>query len=247
MWLHKDKDHYFYSNDSWETPKVSAVSYIKNNKYEVVTMEEMLNSNGDTYCFADIPVSVSSIRFYQISNANNHNHLIYDDVNIKSLTYGVCYEYINENNILTAEPMIVYDASAYLLGEVVTAFLTYGQYDSNGTSKTTISNVFTTWFKNKAASSQELKDVKILDYTGYAANGNSYEGLTKNASFSINEKWNTLCSQAGIDPKTGNARSVISLFTNVDVKFVIFIIFSVLLLSGAVAMFFLCKKRRKAH
>ena len=57
--------------------------------------------------------------------------------------------------------------------------------------------------KQRIKKESDLKNTKILDYTGYAANGNNYEGLAKTAFFSVNEKWRTMCAQAGVDPKTG--------------------------------------------
>ena len=53
-----------------------------------------------------------------------------------------------------------------------------------------------------------LKNTKILDYTGYTTNGNSYEGLEKTTPFSLSEKWNSMCNRVGIDPNTGKTRTV---------------------------------------
>ena len=76
-----------------------------------------------------------------------------------------------------------------------------------------------------------MKNYKIQDYTGYSSNNNSYEGLEKTSYFSVNEKWNTMCSQAGIDPNTGKKRSFINLsFLSSDTgKFVFFLGGSIIL------------------
>ena len=125
------------------------------------------------------------------------------------------------------------------------SYLTFGKSPSNGCIETTIVNVFNTWFKNKSASKDDLKNAKILDYTGYAANGNSYEGLTKNATFSVNEKWNTMCSQASIDPNTGLHRSVdLSWFKTNEFKGVLVIGGTALLVTGVLVVLLMMRKKR---
>ena len=130
----------------------------------------------------------------------NHNYLIYQDTFISKLDYGVCY-YVgissleDFNNISTAT---VFSADANMLGLVVEAYLTYGKDDSNGSTKDTVTNLNNTWFVNKSATDAELKKQMIMDYNGYANNGNSYKGLKKEASYSVHEKWNTMKSHAGL-------------------------------------------------
>ena len=76
-----------------------------------------------------------------------------------------------------------------MLAFVVEAYLTYGKSPSNGDVTYVIQSLYKTWFNNKSANKDEMKARKIYDYTGYAKNGNSYEGLTKDGLFSVNEKW----------------------------------------------------------
>ena len=154
--------------------------------------------------------------------------------------FGACY-YIDDTDIITSS---VSGASAHILGMVVEAYLTYGKNDSNGAVKQTLINLYNTWFKNKSATDEELKSQKIMDYTGYTANGNSYEGLEKNSYFSVNEKWNTMCSQVGIDPKTGKERNAfLDWFT--DKKIIVIAIGGVALMCAGFAAFIIIKKRKE--
>ena len=189
IWLNKNKD-------------INSVGYFYDNTFNMIDMLSVINSyNNNEYSYVDIPFSVSNIHFL-----NTDKYLINKDINVEQLSYGVCYN-IDDSSIST---MNVDGANASILSLVTESYLTYGKNDSNGCTESTVKNLFTTWFEHKSASSNELKETKILDYTGYASNGNSYDGLEKTSSFSVNEKWNTMCSQAGIDPKTGNKRSLIN-------------------------------------
>ena len=208
VWLNNQNSD-FYANDDWGTPCKNAIGYYDKDKWNVIVMPSVINSyDSNVYYYADIPASLTSIHFMRVSQSENHSYLVYQDRLINSLNYGACYfsgingydDYLNMYNAP------VMSADATLLSMVVESYLTYGKDLSNGCVESTIKNLFSTWFANKSATNDDLKNAKILDYTGYSSNGNSYEGLTKNSSFSVNEKWNTMCSQADIDPKTGEAR-----------------------------------------
>lgn len=209
VWLNNENT-YFYDNDEWGVPCKNAIRYSIDNTYYVIEMETAINtSDSRKYYYADIPYQVRSASFLRISGSEDHLYRIYQEANIDYLSYGICYyagtsSPDDYSNIRISSVM---NADAYILARVVESYLTYGKDDSNGTTKSTVKALYSTWFSNKKASKDELKNTKILDYTGYAANGNSYEGLEKNAYFSINEKWNTMCSQAGIDPNTGLDRN----------------------------------------
>ena len=172
-----------------------ALGYFEDDVYKVVLMLSELNSfDSLKYHYADIPENISEVHFLKFDG----DYLIVRDEMV-NLSYGVCYQF-SDDSISTCT---VYNATANLLAFVVEAYLTYGKNPSNGATNTTMKNVYTTFFANKSATQNDLKNVKISDYTGYAANGNSYEGLEKNSQFSVNEKWNTMCSNAGINPNTG--------------------------------------------
>ena len=208
IWLSNDNT-YFYENDEYGVPCKNGIRYQVDNNYYVIEMPYVMNSNSMKLYYADVPYRVTSISFLRLSGSTEHEYKIYQEANVSSLSYGVCYyagnSSLEDYSNLTMNP--VYGANAIVLSRVVEAYLTYGKDDSNGCTSFTIKNLFNTWFKNKSASKDDLKDAKIWDYTGYAANGNKYDGLTKNAQFSVNEKWNTMCSQAGIDPNTGLERN----------------------------------------
>ncbi|MBO6280350.1 MAG: hypothetical protein J6M95_02080 [Bacilli bacterium] len=200
IWLYDEENNV----DAWGNNTSNAITYLDNEVVKTIAMEEKINQDGKIYHYADIPSYITSIRFNKISSEINHNYIFYKDILVPSLIYGTCYS-ISEN---TYSSGIVKGADVYLLSEVVQAYLTFGESPSNGCVKQTVQNLYQTWFANKTASDNELKNEKIWDYTGYANNGNSYEGLEKNAQFSVNEKWNTMCSQVGIDPKTGQDRGI---------------------------------------
>ena len=177
-----------------------AVSYTKGDSYEIVKMEKTPNGyDSKNYYYADIPYTENSMHFLGIFE---NSTVLYDKF-IPAISYGSCYftgsSETDFENITTG---VVEGADYVILGLVVEAYLTYGKADSNGSTKQTITNLESTWFNKASATKEELKQNKIKDYTGYASNGNSYEGLTKTSDFSINEKWNTMKSQAGIRTKT---------------------------------------------
>lgn len=175
-----------------------AVGYIKEGTLQLVNMETTVNSFGRlTYRFADIPYELSEAYFIKLSG-------FCADFCVKTpLIYGSCFS-IRDSSLTTG---IVDGADAGLLGMVVEAYLTYGSSPSNGSVGSTISMVFQTFFKNKSASAEDMKATKILDYSGGSYKEGRYDpDAPKSAYYSVNEKWNTLCSNAGIDPKTGEAR-----------------------------------------
>ena len=219
-----------------------AISYYEDNKYNIVSMKYITNTmDARRYYYVDIPYSISSIRFLNISNVINHNYIVYREDKIDYLTYGTCYYYGNIEISTTG----VTDADAGMLARVTEAYLTYGKDDSNGTTQSTVQALFRTWFKNKAATTDELKNTMILDYTGYAKNGNKYDGLEKNQYFSVNEKWNTMCSQAGIDPKTGEIRGVDFLSWLKANKVVIIIVSVAVIGVAGFTTFLIIKKKKK--
>ena len=177
-----------------------AVSYIYSNVYHIATMSKVINSyDQKSYYYVDIPFEKNSLHFLRISQ----KYMIYQDTYIAGISHGCCYysgaKYADFDNITTKA---VDGADYVILGLVVEAYLTYGKADSNGCTEKTIKNLEETWFAKKSATADELKQNKIMDYAGYASNGNSYEGLSKTASYSINEKWNTMKSQAGVRTQT---------------------------------------------
>ena len=179
--------------------------YNVENIWTLIAMPSLINAtDGMVLYYADIPAANTSVTFYETDNTESHSYTIYDSYKVDTLSYGVCYT-PNGDSLVTAQ---VNGADATILAAVVESYLTYGDLPSNGTVASTVKSLYSTWFEKKSASDSALKSTQILDYTGYTANGNSYEGLTKKSSFSVNEKWNTMCSQAGIDPKTGEARSL---------------------------------------
>ena len=160
---------------------------------------------------------------------------------IESLKYGVCYSYINDKY----DTSIVYGADATLLSLVVEAYLTYGKSDSNGATKSTISNLNETWFKNKSATNDDLNNTKILDYSGYSKNNNSYEGLTKDTQYSVNEKWNTMLSGSGANQKEGLFKRLKDWLTNSSsVGYVLIGSVAVLTIAG-VTIYLIIRKKKK--
>ncbi len=174
-------------------------------KWTLVHMEEAV-CGGTSYWYADIPYDVSTFSFIECAAKEGHCYIYYGISSITQRTFGLCY-FFSAGIGGAFSTINVEGADRYLLARVVEAYLTYGKSPSNGTDKDTVTNLFRTWFEKKSATSNDLKDEKILDYTGYSVNGNTYDGLEKNSYFSVNEKWNTMCSNAGIDPSTGLTRS----------------------------------------
>ena len=250
VWL-RNENQAFYDLDPWDTPYQNAVYYeCGEDDYGYTIMAKTTNTfDNRNYYYADIPKEVRNISFLRMSSSESHDFIIDSEAPIVMATYGLCYE---------ANPMIdkdwdeintvnVSDADAYLLGKVVEAYLTYGKEASNGADSTTIINLFNTWFKNKSASSEDLKNVKILDYGGDAyINGEYNPDVPKSGVYSVNEKWSTICSIAGIDPKTGEKRSF-----NIDFSFFgnkAFLSFLVIFLFGLLGiggwLFMILRRRR---
>ena len=243
VWLNNENTK-FYENDAWGKSCQNAVGYYFDNKWNIIPMVKVDNTyDNKSYYYADIPYTLKSITLLKISQSDNHNYLIYESIPVESLSYGVCYFVnIDKYGIFTSP---VNGASAYILGCVVEAYLTYGKDDSNGSTKNTVSNLFNTWFKNKSASKDDLKKAMIDDYSSYK--NNSYADSVKDGRYSVNEKWNTLCSQAGIDPNTGKTRGL-NLFgwLSSDTAKIALIIGSITLVSvgGAVAFIIIKKKKQ---
>ncbi|MBO4667507.1 MAG: hypothetical protein J5666_05225 [Bacilli bacterium] len=211
VWLNNDNT-YFYGNDDWGSHCKNVIGYFNDeNNWQMVTMPSVINTyDNRNYYYADIPYYVTSVHFLRMGETEHHNYLMYQDVEISRLTWGGCYfaGTSSYEDFLNTKTSYVDGADSTLLSMVLESYLTYGMDFSNGCASTTIRNLYSTWFEHKSATSADLKNTKIMDYTGYAANGNSYEGLEKTSSFSLNEKWNTMCSNAGIDPNTGKTRTI---------------------------------------
>ena len=203
VWLSNDVAE-FYSDDEWDKPRKNAVAYLLNNTYQIVIMDNCRNSaDSRDYYYADIPAEAVSCHFLRVSN---NSGIIYEDNEVLFWQYGVCYLYALDGIINT---VTVPKADADILGLVVEAYLTYGKLPSNGSDTGTVSNLFNTWFKEKSATAEDLKNYKIKDYSGEGyKDGEYHPEVPKTAEFSVNEKWNTMCGQAGIDPKTGERRNV---------------------------------------
>lgn len=248
VWL-DNTNHYFSMDDYWGGKNTTTIGYSYNNTWNVIEMATAVNTyDKHMYYYADIPSDVTSVNFMAMSNSENHSCLVTKDCPVDALMYGVCYN-INDGWLGDggATTCVVEGADATLLSMVVEAYLTYGKDYSNGSYIGTVKNLFFTWFEYKSASSNDLKNAKILDYTGYSANGNSYENLEKGSSFSVNEKWNTMCSQAGIDPKTGKARSFnLSWLDGNTGKFVIYVggVSFIVVLSLSVLLFIKHKRKQ---
>ena len=181
-----------------------AVGFDNNSQYQVTPMSKITNSyDSVNYYYVDIPYEQKSLHFLKISNVENHNYLINQDFPVSYIMYGACYfGGSTEDAFKNIHTEVVRGADYIILGLVVEAYLTYGRYTSNGCTNTTVSTLEKTWFKEASATKEQLKENKISDYSGYSKNGNSYEGLLKDSLYSINEKWNTMKSQAGIGAKT---------------------------------------------
>ncbi len=211
VWL-RNENQAFYDLDPWGFSYQNVVYYeYGEDDYGYTIMAKTTTTfDNRNYYYVDIPKEVRNISFLRMPSNESHNFIIDSEAPIVMATYGLCYEAnpmidMDWNEINTVN---VSDADAYLLGKVVEAYLTYGKEASNGADSTTISNLFNTWFKNKSASSEDLKNVKILDYGGDAyINGEYNPSVPKSGTYSVNEKWNAICSKAGIDPKTGEKRS----------------------------------------
>ena len=244
IWFHNDNS-YISEKDNWGTPTKLVIGYVYEDNWYMTTFTNLQSTyDQKNYYYVDIPYQVYDVHFLRMSESENHNYLIYQNVHIPVLSYGVCY-YPTSSQIEHFDEIdtgVVMNADAVMLGSVVEAYLTYGKEDSNGSTKNTVNNLNETWFKNKSASNDDLKNAKILDYTGYAANGNSYEGLIKNAIFSVNEKWNTMKSTAGVG---SSGFDFFSWLTSSDTLWIIAIIGVAGLTIGAVTILVIIKKKRK--
>ena len=244
IWLNNDNEE-FYDVDDWSSESKNAIGYINQDKYNIIVMESIINIyDSSQYFYADIPYNITSIDFLRLSNNDNHNYLIYQNNHINNLTYGICYHMnINDYSNISISP--VSKATASMLGLVVEAYLTYGKDASNGSVEATVRNLYNTWFSDKSASKDELKDTKIKDYTSYSQE-TGYEGATKEAWYSVNEKWNTMCSMAGIDPNTGEARGLsLSFLNNSTMLMIITVLITGLIVTAGIVVFKIIKKKRE--
>ena len=228
IWLKADND----------TNEEFAVAYNENNKIAFKTMNTVTNfAMNENFNYVDIPFDVEQVNFVS-GKLDSKFFLVSREFFVSSLTYGVCYNVKPKSQEL--DYIEISGADANLLSFVLEGYLTYGSNKSNGCIKDTIKNIFFTWFKNKSATTKELRSTKILDYSGYSKNGNSYEGLTKDTSYSVYEKWLTLCENVGINAKTGKDISLVP-------HIYIFLIISVAIGLSTASVYVVIKlKKRKA-
>lgn len=232
VWLNNDNAN-FYEGDH-----VNGVKYTYQDKTYVIEMPAITNPyDGFKYFYADIPFELNTVSFIRLKGED------ISQVNTVNIQYGCCYYRDIDSNVSTT---YVNGANAEMLASVVESYLTYGKDDSNGCVENTVINLFNTWFRNKSATSEDLKNQKYLDYTGYDASTGSYEGASKTASYSVNEKWNTMCSQVGIDPKTGEKRGIdFSWLTSKEFIGIMIVVATALVSAGAVLVIIIIRKKRQ--
>lgn len=247
IWLSDNHSSTLEEKGYWKEKVIPYVIYEYQYMTSVIPLASIVSTYDDvTYYYADIPYQITSLSFVIGSNEDIHP-IFYKEYEISSLSYGVIYSLnLLSDDSVGVKTTVCNGANATMLGLVVEAYLTYGNSSSNGAIQSTLVNVFNTWFDKKSASKEDLKNTKINDYTGYAKNGNSYEGLEKNGSFSINEKWNTMCSQAGIDPNTGKVRSMNWFSVNgTTIKIILLIGAGALVSAGGLVVYTLLKKKKE--
>lgn len=243
VWLNNNNSD-FYNNDSWGSKCNNGVMYYSSDKWNLIVSPSITNTNdGTNYYYVDLPIDVKSLYFVKLSSKDKHDYLIYNSFYLETISYGVCY-YNDSKDLSDISTKFVLSADATMLAFVVEAYLIYGKDPSNGVFKTTVQNIFNYWFKFKDTTSNELKNTTILDYAGYADNGNSYEGLEKNAQYSVDEKWNTMCNLVGINPKTGLDNS--SIGNDVVWISLIFLIAIMTILVITIALFIKKRKTTKS-
>ena len=244
VWLNNENSS-FYENDEWGNPCKNAVGYYFNNKWNIITMVEVTNNyDNKSYYYVDIPYTLRSITFLKISQSDSHNYLIYEAINIKAVSYGICYFMDVDKYEVYTSP--VNDASAYVLGCVLEAYLTFGTNPSNGSVTATVQNLFFTWYKAKKANDSEMKKTMILDYSSYSRNNNGYENSKKDSYYSVDEKWLALCRMASVDSKTGDIINDWTVFfSNNLLKFLVLIGTAVSFSVGGIIIFLGKKKRNR--
>ena len=232
-------------NDDSNSGDVNAISFIKDEKPEVIIMPYITDESRSKYFYADIPYQDNTVNFLRIQKIDETNYTVKEVKNIEYLTFGSCY--IVGDSFSNIYVGIIYSANASILSLVLESFLTYGKAPSNGSTTSTMQNVYRTWINHKAANEDEMKSTTILDYTSYNKETGSYEGYTKGGRFSLNEKWNTMCSIANIDPKTGELRraNFFEWFTTRTGKIILIGIAGVVLLVGVMIIFLIIKKKRQ--
>ena len=246
VWLSKDDGKPISKIDTRDASIRPSVQFFAENKIQIINMASCLNAyDGKTYYYADIPYQLTRFNFLLTSNEKEYPYLIYDDIEVKPIVYGSCYFLSESEEEFTVATFSVNGADATILSLVVESYLTYGKSESNGAISSTISNVFSTWFKNKSATTDDLKAVKIKDYTGSAYKDGEYDAtVPKGGEYSVNEKWNTLCSNAGIDPKTGEMRTFSLSFNFSAVSVFLIIGIAALVPTALWLAFFLFKRHR---
>ncbi len=205
IWL-SNNNELFYSSDNWNSPCQNAIGFFFNGQWQMTEMVRFENTHSlfNLY-YADIPYEVISISFLRLSSCADHNFTIYQESPIDSLTYGICYEVgtTSLDDSFSVVNKTINGATANLLSYVLEAYLTFGAAKSNCSVQSTVYNIFNTWIAQKQATEEEMINTKILDYSNYAKNGNSYIGLSKDSYYSLKEKWNGMCKNAKLNPSNG--------------------------------------------
>jgi LPXTG-motif cell wall-anchored protein len=173
------------------------------------------NYDGQYYYFFDVPLATTKFKLLRCSS-----------------DYATCWGEIGE--VTSIVPSVIYfvstdsygsvpstgDASsskpdAYLMGAVLSAYLTCNSSTDNGYGAVTgASSLTSTWYKNYAGDvNGTLSSVTITDYAKSSSTGGTYSG-TKTESVSVARKWEGLSIMAANSGNWVGAKAVVSPATN---------------------------------
>ena len=238
IWLKQGDSSY-----SFEDNRKLAIKYEQFNEKYLVLMNSVDNAyDSSLYYFADIPAFLTEFSFFVVSIKSNNSCLCYQNYKVNQLIYGACHSFDLANGF-SIKQVFVSGANAFLLSLVVEAYLTYGEGDANGSTYKTVKTLFQTWFSNKSATKSDLKKTIIKDYSGFLENGGTYEGLEKDTNYSVNEKWNAMCLNAGVDPNSGELLKDKPLFKISGKAIVIVILCASLIIS--ITLIIVLKEKKK--
>ena len=171
--------------------------------------------DGQVYYFFDVPLATTKFKLLRCSS-----------------DYATCWGEIGE--VTSIVPSVIYfvntesyssvpstgNASAskpdaYLMGAVLSAYLTCNSSTDNGYGAVTgASSLTSTWYNNYAGDvNGTLSSVTITDYAKSSSNGGTYSG-TKTESVSVARKWEGLSIMATNSGNWVGAKAVVSPATN---------------------------------
>lgn len=164
----------------------------------------------DTIYYFDLPTDVTKFVLLRLNpTEENSKHTVWnqsDDMTASNVSKTALNYLYFDNSKIKVSSSAYTGAGAHTLKEVLMEFPTCS------TSKADVQSLYTNFWAQKWDNNNgkvsEVTLTEDYDYAAYVLAGKSYSGLTPTSAIdlpTVEEKWNALCANAGVNPNTGVA------------------------------------------